>query len=103
MLHRLGGFYQWHAVFTRDKNTCVYCGTKSSKLTIDHILPKTRNGKTSFENCVAACFDCNTTKNNRTPDEAGMVLLKRPYHPTIADFLRLKFGNFDFGGIDITW
>ena len=95
--------YSNHGVFARDKNTCVYCGKKPHKLTIDHVVPKAQGGKTSYENCVAACFDCNVTKNNRTPEEAGMRLLKRPYHPTILDYLKIKFGNFDFENIEINW
>lgn len=64
----------------RDRCTCQYCGMRlpPEKLTIDHVLPKTRGGRTSFENCVLACKKCNTFKADRTPEEAGMKLIERP-------------------------
>jgi 5-methylcytosine-specific restriction endonuclease McrA len=77
-------------VLVRDGFKCAYCGNNSHKLTIDHIIPKSRNGKTSFENCVASCKPCNNTKGGRTPSEAGMYLRIKPFQPTISEFLRLK-------------
>jgi 5-methylcytosine-specific restriction endonuclease McrA len=59
-------------------------------LTIDHVIPQSRGGKNSFENCVTSCFDCNNKKGNRTPNEANMYMKRRPYSPTISEFLRLK-------------
>jgi len=77
-------------VLVRDGFKCAYCGSNSQRLTIDHIIPKSRNGKTSFENCVASCKPCNNTKGGRTPSEAGMYLRVKPFQPTISEFLRLK-------------
>lgn len=77
-------------VFIRDGMECVYCGTKTSRLTIDHVIPASRGGKTDFDNCVAACRPCNNRKGRRTPSEAKMFLVRRPYTPTISEFLRLK-------------
>jgi 5-methylcytosine-specific restriction endonuclease McrA len=77
-------------VFIRDGFACAYCGWEAGKLTIDHIVPKSRGGRTSFENCVSACRPCNTRKGSRTPSEAKMYLKVRPYQPTISEFLRLK-------------
>jgi len=77
-------------VFVRDGFCCAYCGCEGGKLTIDHIVPKSRGGFTSFENCVSACRSCNTRKGSRTPNEARMYLKVRPYQPTISEFLRLK-------------
>ena len=77
-------------VFVRDGMTCVYCGIKTSRLTIDHVIPASRGGPTDFDNCVAACRPCNNRKGRRTPSEAGMFLVRRPYTPTISEFLRLK-------------
>lgn len=78
-------------VLYRDEFTCQYCGKKDNrKLTIDHIIPKAKGGKTEFENCVAACKPCNNTKGSKTPREAKMSLLKRPVQPTVMEFLRLK-------------
>lgn len=68
------------AILARDKHTCAYCG-KSAK-TVDHVLPKSRGGKDTFENLVAACFKCNNKKDNRTPEEAHMKLLWEPWNPS---------------------
>ena len=84
-------------VLVRDQFQCAYCGTRKDRLSIDHIIPKSKGGKTNFENCVAACKACNLRKGGRTPSEAKMYLRARPYQPTISEFLRLKFENL---GID---
>ncbi|MCK5020522.1 MAG: HNH endonuclease [Candidatus Peribacteraceae bacterium] len=79
------------AVLIRDGYKCIYCGTNKKRLTIDHILPKSRGGDhRSFENTVACCEDCNCTKGDRTPEEAGMKLLKRVYTPTVYEYLIKK-------------
>jgi len=80
-------------VLIRDRFKCAYCGARREKLSIDHIIPKSRGGKMTFENCVAACKPCNLKKGGRTPSEARMYLKVRPYQPTISEFLRLKFEN----------
>jgi 5-methylcytosine-specific restriction endonuclease McrA len=80
-------------VLIRDRFKCAYCGARREKLSIDHIIPKSRGGKMTFENCVAACKPCNLKKGGRTPNEARMYLKARPYQPTISEFLRLKFEN----------
>ncbi|CAB1081048.1 HNH endonuclease family protein [Olavius algarvensis Delta 1 endosymbiont] len=80
-------------VLVRDRFKCAYCGATREKLSIDHIVPKSRGGKMTFENCVAACRPCNLKKGGRTPNEAKMYLKTRPYQPTISEFLRLKFEN----------
>jgi 5-methylcytosine-specific restriction endonuclease McrA len=77
-------------VLIRDGFKCAYCGNNSRRLTIDHIIPKSRKGRTTFENCVASCKPCNNKKGGRTPSEAGMYLKVKPYQPTISEFLRLK-------------
>ncbi|MBI3582576.1 MAG: HNH endonuclease [Nitrospinae bacterium] len=68
-------------VFRRDNHTCQYCGKNHGELTIDHILPKSRGGGTSWDNVVVACQECNLRKGNRTPGEVGIRLLKKPYTP----------------------
>jgi 5-methylcytosine-specific restriction endonuclease McrA len=78
-------------VLIRDRFKCAYCGSHGDRLSIDHIIPKSRGGKMTFENCVAACKPCNLRKGGRTPNEAKMYLKVRPYQPTISEFLRLKF------------
>jgi 5-methylcytosine-specific restriction endonuclease McrA len=82
--------YSKKNVLARDQHTCAYCGMKSKALTIDHIIPRSRGGKTDFDNCVACCKKCNDLKAARTPREASMTLLKRPFQPTISEFMRLK-------------
>lgn len=73
-------------LFKRDRFTCQYCGAKprTSEMTIDHILPRSRGGLSSWENCVLACFNCNRKKKNRTPDEASMKLRKPAVKPSWA-------------------
>jgi 5-methylcytosine-specific restriction endonuclease McrA len=70
-------------VFNRDNHTCQYCGhmLHSAELTLDHVLPRSRGGKTAWENVVAACKPCNHRKNDRTPAEAHMRLLRAPFRP----------------------
>ena len=70
-------------LFRRDQQQCQYCGTKpkTSELTIDHIMPRSREGRSSWENCVLACMKCNSRKRDRTPIEAGMRLMKKPIRP----------------------
>ena len=73
------------SILARDGHTCQYCGTvfASARLTLDHILPRSRGGQSTWENLVAACSPCNRRKANRTPEEAGMVLLKVPRPMTL--------------------
>ena len=70
-------------VYRRDHQTCQYCGEKlsSDELTLDHVMPRSRGGELSWTNAVAACKECNSAKANKTPQEAGMVLLKQPVKP----------------------
>jgi 5-methylcytosine-specific restriction endonuclease McrA len=70
-------------VYQRDEHRCQFCGEKKStrQLTYDHVKPFSRGGKTDWTNIVTACGDCNRRKANRTPEEAGMRLLKQPVKP----------------------
>lgn len=77
-------------VFLRDRHTCIYCGSRTGAMTIDHVIPLSRGGKTDFDNCVACCAPCNRRKGDRTPREAGMRLSKQPYQPTITEFIHLR-------------
>jgi 5-methylcytosine-specific restriction endonuclease McrA len=67
-------------IFARDLNACQYCAGvfASSKLTLDHVLPRSRGGRDTWENLVACCYSCNNRKADRTPEEAGMALVKVP-------------------------
>ncbi len=68
-------------VFNRDQYTCQYCGWQTKELTLDHIVPRRRGGKHSWENIVSACIPCNRRKGGHTPDEVGMKLIKQPRPP----------------------
>jgi 5-methylcytosine-specific restriction endonuclease McrA len=68
-------------VFHRDNHRCQYCGIGGDRLTLDHVLPRSRGGGDSWENIVTACARCNHQKGNRTPREAGMVLRSQPRRP----------------------
>ncbi len=70
-------------LFARDNNQCQYCARvlPSSQLSIDHVMPRSRNGGTTWDNVVACCVKCNTKKGGRTPQEAHMKLLTQPRKP----------------------
>ncbi len=70
-------------LYRRDKFTCQYCMARpgSEELTVDHIIPRSKGGRTTWENCVLACVACNTRKGNRTLEEAGLKLKALPGKP----------------------
>ena len=70
-------------IFKRDRFTCQYCGAQpqADELTIDHVLPKSQGGQSTWENCVLACVHCNHVKAAKTPAQAGMKLRKKPVRP----------------------
>tara|TARA_B100000609_G_scaffold175041_1_gene152077 strand:- start:78 stop:629 length:552 start_codon:yes stop_codon:yes gene_type:complete len=78
-------------ILRRDGMRCQYCGTKSSELTLDHIIPKSRGGSDTWDNLITACKKCNNKKGNRTPEEANMPLLSKPRRPhhimTLTQFM----------------
>ena len=79
--------YSNKMVWERDNFHCQYCGkhiTEKKDLTTDHVLPQSRGGKTIYENMTTACSHCNKKKNNRTPEEAGMFPLKKPFKPAMT-------------------
>jgi 5-methylcytosine-specific restriction endonuclease McrA len=67
-------------ILMRDRYTCQYClrGGSSAQLTLDHVIPRSRGGDSTWENLVACCHQCNNRKGNRTPEEAGMKLVRQP-------------------------
>lgn len=76
-------------IYARDSYRCQYCGKKAGaehkldiqELTFDHVIPRAKGGKTTWDNIVTACSSCNSKKANRTPREAGMTLLTEPQQP----------------------
>lgn len=79
-------------LFDRDNGTCQYCKKTLTRaeFTIDHVLPRSRGGKTDWENCVISCHRCNNAKGNQTPAEAGMDLLNLPCKPSAQHYVRKK-------------
>ncbi len=71
-------------VYVRDGFTCAYCETKlpMSKLTYDHVIPRSRGGRTEWLNIVTACYPCNSKKGNKTPIDAGMRIKRPPFRPS---------------------
>ncbi len=81
-------------IHVRDNYTCQYCGSGNT-LTLDHVLPVSRGGKSSWENVVTACYPCNSSKGNKTPEEAHMTLAKTPKKPSIL--IQIDWSDL-FGG-----
>jgi len=83
----------------RDHDRCQYCGEKllTSEMTIDHVLPRSRGGRLTWENVVLACGPCNVRKGDRTPEEARMSLLQKPFRPktslVVERFVRQREGE----------
>jgi len=82
-------------LFKRDRYTCQYCGAQPGpeSLTIDHVLPKSRGGKSEWTNCVLACLGCNAKKADRTPDEARMTLRRAPKKPAWSVLVNIPRGE----------
>ena len=76
------------AVFARDSWTCQYCGSRTS-LTVDHVIPRSKGGASSWENIVASCAPCNRRKGNALPRQAGMQLRKQPRTPSQHVFIQV--------------
>lgn len=78
-------------IYARDRYRCQYCGDRytTEELTYDHVLPKSRGGRTEWENIVTCCIDCNREKGGRTPKEASMALVRKPFRPTWIPALRI--------------
>ena len=77
------------ALFARDNWRCVYCGSSGGRLTLDHVLPRSRGGESIWENVVTSCAPCNHRKGNRTVEEARMELRFPPRAPTPVLFITL--------------
>lgn len=92
-------------VLWRDNNTCQYCGKTGNpeKLTLDHVIPRSRGGDNSWQNLVAACKKCNQKKGNKTPAEAHMHPLKIPKKPKNCVLRKLKEENISPVWKDYLW
>ena len=86
-------------ILLRDRTTCQFCrrALPASELTLDHVVPRSRGGRSSWENLVACCYQCNNHKGDRTPEEAGLALVRRPRPFTLHTSRQLMrlIGNKD--------
>lgn len=73
-------------IFRRDGHQCQYCGSVKH-LTIDHIIPKSKGGKTNWVNLITACNRCNVYKGDKTPEQVGFKLKNEPFRPTLSFFI----------------
>ncbi|RMF82726.1 MAG: HNH endonuclease [Planctomycetota bacterium] len=82
-------------LFARDHNRCQYCGRRfpPSELSIDHVVPRSQGGGTSWENVVCACTKCNVRKGGRTPQQARMRLISTPRRPKRSPVLTIKLSD----------
>ena len=80
-----------HNIFKRDKHECQYCGTRDD-LTLDHIIPRSKGGRSTWNNLVTACKRCNTQKGNFTLQVAGLELKNQPFKPSYVMFIKESSG-----------
>lgn len=82
-------------IYARDHSTCQYCGKKfpTQELSLDHVIPRSHGGKTSWDNLVCACVYCNAKKGGRTPHQAHMHLAKIPVKPKRNPVINLRLGS----------
>jgi len=81
-------------IYARDHNRCQYCGSHFStkELTIDHVVPRVQGGEHTWQNLVCACVSCNTRKGGRTPEQAGVKLIRTPVRPKRNPVITLRLG-----------
>ncbi|MEU3735444.1 MULTISPECIES: HNH endonuclease [unclassified Streptomyces] len=84
-------------VLVRDQHRCAYCGRRAT--TVDHVVPRAQGGRDSWLNTVASCAMDNHRKADRTPEEAGMPLLRQPFEPTPADAMLLALGREEWAAL----
>lgn len=84
-----------HNVYSRDRDTCQYCGRRlpRSELNLDHVVPRSQGGLSTWDNVVCSCHTCNRRKGGNTPEQSGIRLLRRPVRPAWTPFLGETFGQ----------
>ncbi len=82
-------------IFARDRNRCQYCGKHfpTSELSLDHVVPRSQNGKSTWTNLVCCCVRCNARKGGRTPEQARMKLIAPPRQPRRNPVISLRLGS----------
>ncbi len=81
-------------LYVRDRGKCQYCGTpfEQKELTYDHVIPRSKGGQTEWTNVVTCCIACNLKKGGRTPEEAGMSLIRKPKVPIWIPLMTVTLG-----------
>lgn len=90
-IHKNKVQFSKRSVLLRDNFKCAYCGINSKKLTIDHVIPRSRGGSHTYENTVACCLSCNMKKGDKTPTEANMELMVNPTSMSVFQYIQRKF------------
>ena len=82
-------------IYARDSNRCQYCGKRmpTTELSLDHVLPKSQGGKSSWENIVCCCVKCNVKKGGRTPEQAHMHLITKPVKPKRSPVINIRLAD----------
>lgn len=82
-----------HNIYARDRDTCQYCGRKLPRpeLNLDHVVPRSQGGTSRWDNIVCSCHNCNRKKGGRTPEQAGMKLIRLPRRPEWTPFVLNTF------------
>ncbi|MGE5608736.1 MAG: HNH endonuclease [Bacillota bacterium] len=82
-------------IYARDSNRCQYCGKKFSttELSLDHVVPKSQGGRTTWENIVCCCVKCNVKKGGRTPEQAKMKLITKPVKPRRSPIINIRLAD----------
>ena len=82
-------------IYARDGSRCQYCGKRfaSSELSLDHVVPRSRGGENTWQNIVCCCVTCNVRKGGRTPEDAGLTLMRRPVKPRRSPVIRVKLSD----------
>lgn len=85
-------------VFARDKFTCQYCGSRPprSQLNLDHVIPRSLGGRTTWENVVCSCVDCNRKKGGRTPEQARIGLIRKPTRPRWSPLMNVGVSSVHY-------
>lgn len=93
-LPRLQVKFNRRNIYSRDHNRCQYCGKRftTSELSLDHVIPRSRGGQTTWDNVVCCCTVCNVKKGGRLPREASMKLITKPVKPRHSPTVRLRLG-----------